>query len=1304
MATGVVGAKIVLEGEAQYRKALRDIRTEQSELRSEMKLAQSEYSKAQNSMDALAKKHEILSKQVEASAKKVAVYEKALQTSTEKEQKSKQKVDELTKTLAKLEAEQKSMANSSETSAEALKEQEEAIEEARTQLERANKDYDTAVETTKKYQTQLNMAQAEMNGFNDALKENDKYLEEAEKSSDNCATSIDELGKQTKETETEVGTFGDVLKANLASEVIISALKSLVKGIKDVATACIESGMAFEASMSNVAALSGATNDELDIMAKKAKELGASTIFSASEVADAMSYMALAGWDTASTIAGIEPVLNLAAAASMDLAQASDIVTDYLTAFGLTAQDAEHFTNQLAYAMANSNTTVELLGESYKNVAATAASLGYSVEDVTGALMTMANAGVKGGEAGTSLRAIMINLATNTNDCANALHEFGVEIYDSTTGEMRNLSDILVDTAVAFEGLGDSEANALSKTIAGKTQYTGFQTLMLGLSDAAKDAGMSMTDYADALNDVDGYAKNMASTMQDNLKGKLTALGSAMEGLKIASYELFDDALKDGVDGATDAVSRLTSSVSSGSLNTSLSKLATLSGELIDKIVKWSEENLPKLVDGLAEVLEHSEDIGAALKTVITTFVALKTSSATVSVITGAMKLFAMATADATKKQVALNAATNANPYIKLAGAFAGLVVATVAFSAQAIKTIEDMHSMSDESRILVENTESLTKSLENEAKARNESRKAIETQADVALDLVDSLEQMQKEYANGADNMLQMRNVVDQLNQIYPDLNLELDEHTGLTNLDTQAIRENINEALRSAKVKAAEEDLLEIAKEQYETEKRIKDIEEQRAKKEAEKDALMQKMTKHQEEYNKAIENGTAVFEDGDMASADYANRIQDLDKEINELSNSIETEKGNLESLGDEYADVTGYIEENTAVVEESKGAYDELNESLDTSVTLSETAGKAISEMYDSVSDSIKGQIDLFKEWQEGDKVATETLEKNLDSQITALESWAENMGILSERGIDENLYAKLAQMGPEGASYVAAFVSMSEEELQGYGEKFAAALKLEDSVAEQITTDYAEVSGYILDGMALGLEDDEVVTAAIGTVAEDAYKAWMEANDINSPSKLYEEISEYIPEGMAEGIKKKSNNVTNEIKLLSENASNMAKDKLKKSEFVRVGEEIDEGIIQGIENKEGDVYKKVKEMCEGILNTTEETLDINSPSKKFRYFGEMSGEGYELGLEESMQGIGSIINGAMSAAGATGRIASRGTSPIEQIASMISEYLPEIANNDTNVNVSLEGDARGLFNAVQKQNNVFKKTTGRSAFA
>lgn len=235
----------------------------------------------------------------------------------------------------------------------------------------------------------------------------------------------------------------DAVESVLATAGIAKALGE----IKDAYMDCISTAGDFEASMSNVEALSEASGNELEALSDKAKEMGATTKFTAGESADALSYMALAGWNTQSMLEGISPVLNLAAAANMDLAQASDIVTDYLTAFGLKASDTTHFVDVMAYAMAHSNTDVIQLGEAYKACASTATSLGYSVEETTAVLATMANAGVKGGEAGTALNAIFTRLATNTKKCGDELANYGVNIYDAQ-GNMQSLSSILTGIAV----------------------------------------------------------------------------------------------------------------------------------------------------------------------------------------------------------------------------------------------------------------------------------------------------------------------------------------------------------------------------------------------------------------------------------------------------------------------------------------------------------------------------------------------------------------------------------------------------------------------------------------------------------------------------------------------------------------------------------------------------------------------------------------------------------------------------------------------------------------------------------------
>ncbi len=351
--------------------------------------------------------------------------------------------------------------------------------------------------------------------------------------------SIRNLISQTTKTLTENNSSWTVLKGTLAN-LTSDTLKKLGSSLKNIVSDVIRTGESFSTSMSEVGAISGATAEDLQQMEEAARLYGATTRYSATEAADALKYMALAGWNAQQSIEGLPAVLNLAAASGMDLGQASDIVTDYITAFGLSVDDAARFVDIMSYAMSNSNTTTEMLGAAYKNCAATAHSMGFSVEEVTAALMTMANAGVKGGEAGTTLNTLMTRLATDTKGCATQLKEFGVEIYDSQ-GRMKSLSDIMAQLSSAWDSFGnDMQKQAeLAKAIAGTNQYAGFQTLIQGMSKAAKEAGMSFEDYTAALEQCDGAAQSMAKTMSNNLSGDMKAMQSALDELEL---KIFDDA------------------------------------------------------------------------------------------------------------------------------------------------------------------------------------------------------------------------------------------------------------------------------------------------------------------------------------------------------------------------------------------------------------------------------------------------------------------------------------------------------------------------------------------------------------------------------------------------------------------------------------------------------------------------------------------------------------------------------------------------------------------------------------------
>lgn len=436
-------------------------------------------------------------------------------------------------------------------------EKQEALE---GKLQAAKDAYGENSKEVQDWQTKLTRAQIEEQKLTTELKETTTELNTLEAELNEGTRDMQELGDAAEEAGKDADgaarggwTTAKSIIADLASQ----AIQLLISKLKEAAKAVVDLGMEFTASMSNVQALSGASAREMGQLEAVAKELGRSTIFSASQVSDAFGYMALAGWDVQDMLSGIDGVLNLAASAQMDLAQASDIVTDYLTAFGLSAEDSGKFVDQMAFAMSHSNTDVEQLGEAYKNVAATAGSLGYSVEETTAALMTMANAGVKGGEAGTGLSTIMTRLATDTKGCADKLSEYGVNVYDAE-GSMNSLSSILNGTAEIWGDLTDQQQANLAKTIAGTSQYSKFQTIMNGLSDAAAESGQSFNDYTEALENCTGSAEDMTAIMNDNLSGDMKALGSAAEGLGLQIFSFFEDDLRGAAQLATDAINAVT--------------------------------------------------------------------------------------------------------------------------------------------------------------------------------------------------------------------------------------------------------------------------------------------------------------------------------------------------------------------------------------------------------------------------------------------------------------------------------------------------------------------------------------------------------------------------------------------------------------------------------------------------------------------------------------------------------------------------------------------------------------------------
>lgn len=300
--------------------------------------------------------------------------------------------------------------------------------------------------------------------------------------------------------------------------------------ITGLGAVAVKTAADFDSSMSQVAAVSGASGDDLERLRDKAREMGAQTQFSASEAADAMNYMAMAGWKTEDMLGGVEGIMNLAAASGEDLAAVSDIVTDGLTAFGLSAQDSGRMADVMAAASSNANTNVSMLGESYKYCASTAGAMGYSLEDVTESLGLMANAGVKGSQAGNTLKNAMINLAKPTDAMAATMKQYNISITNSD-GSMKSWNEVVANLRTSLGGLSEAEQTAAVATLFGKEATAG----MLSVINAAP---ADIEKLNGAILNSSGSAKEMAETMQDNLNGQLKKLQSQLSELAISIGEV----------------------------------------------------------------------------------------------------------------------------------------------------------------------------------------------------------------------------------------------------------------------------------------------------------------------------------------------------------------------------------------------------------------------------------------------------------------------------------------------------------------------------------------------------------------------------------------------------------------------------------------------------------------------------------------------------------------------------------------------------------------------------------------------
>ena len=510
----------------RFKADIKDFKKNIQEAGKQMTLINSKFIKAsdgtkkwENSVDGLGAKVNQLKGRLEQHNKKLEDYKNILKSAQKYEEESKQKVEELEKALEKAKQEY------GEDSKEVKKLERQLLAAEKEESKFAGIIRDTTVSINKE-EGAIKRTTAELNEYDNKLQETKKAQTLSGKASTIFNKSVSAMGEKLK------GFAGNVVQY-------------ATDKLKELGEETIENGKKFTSAMSKVKAISSSNSGEFKKLSNKALEMGKNTKFSATESAEAFTYMSMAGWKTKDMLDGIEGIMNLAAASGEDLAKTSDIVTDSLTAFGLKAKDTNRFVDVLAQASRNSNTNVSLMGESFKYVAPIAGQFRYRVEDVALGLGIMANSGIKATSAGTSLRAIFTRLATNAGATKNSIgaldvvtQKLGVRFYDEQ-GKIRPFGDFLTDLRKKWKGLSDSEKINFSKKIAGMNALSGFNTLVETSDEDFKKLKKSI----DGSN---GAAKEMADVMEDNLEGDFHKLNSSIESVEQKIYKKLEPALREG--------------------------------------------------------------------------------------------------------------------------------------------------------------------------------------------------------------------------------------------------------------------------------------------------------------------------------------------------------------------------------------------------------------------------------------------------------------------------------------------------------------------------------------------------------------------------------------------------------------------------------------------------------------------------------------------------------------------------------------------------------------------------------------
>lgn len=1308
MAKKKIGAYITLDGEKEFRAATSACNKSLATMKSEMKLVEAQTTGSANTLDTLQKKHDVLSRTLEEQVKKEEAVRDGLRHAEEQYEKVGGELESYRKKLEEAQSTLEEMKQSSETTSASLDEQSERVEQLEKIVNKGEQTYQRAGNRVNDWRKQLNNAEAQTIRATRALNENDAYLKEAEHSYDSCAKSIDQFGNKTDGTAEKLTEFGTILKANLKNTAVDIG--------KDAFRNATEGAIELDAAQRQLQASTGATAQATREYSAEMQDLYSSGY--GDSINDAANGMALVKQYTNETDPSkikelAENGMALDETFGIELSESIRAADALMENMGLTAEQAFDY---MAKGAQNGLNKSGELADNITEYSQLWTQAGFSAEE----MFAIMDNGLDSG-------------AYNLDKVNDFVKEFGNSLADGRIEQ--NLKAFSSDTQELFYQWKSGEATTKQVFQSVIADLAGMENQQQALTIASNTWSALGEDNAmkviTSLNSVNNTYKNVQGTMEEIKNIKYDGVANQWKALgRTFQTDVMAPMLKEFLPAAEAGMKFLTDNIEGIA---TAAKVATpvVAGMFAVKKGKELIKDLDDTQKGIKGVIKWVTAHTAA-KTAETAVETASTGAKTANTVattagTAATAAHSAATTIATAAQTAFNAALMANP----AGVVLLGLVAVTGVVAALTGEIETATTRTDE---LTEATDKSIKKLDEAEQNLGESTRewsnalsSLAAQEGVADDLVTELYNLEAQSGKTDEQIGRMNVIVGQLNSMFPELSLSVNENTGALSQNEQQTRRSIDAALELSKASAAQEKMAEIADDmaeaemaKYEAEQNLKDIgdeltalEEERARITKESSKATEEGTQAYVEYNgKMVDAQTALMEiseaestltekqgeqeealDGlvekyDEANSQYQSAYEYAQNLTGETERNTEATKQNTEAVvanGAAIAAKQAMAASGIETVNEEAFAYQNLSA---TQQQLAVDVTNGVLTMQENVQSALESQMNMFEQFDGGVQISTEQLLANMQSQVDGVTNWEQNLSALADKGVNEGILQKLAEMGPQGSGYVAAFNSMTSEQLaqanslwdqsvdiKGMTDQWGQQL-LESGAAniaggmENLTPILQQSGANTVMGLVQGMQDAQRAAEARGI--DLGVKVIDSVNDglgVQSPSKKTTQSGMYVDQGLANGMTLGRVTVMIAAMGVATTVVTQINTALTASKFTGAGLNVSEGLASGIRQGKSEVIEAATEVAAAAIEAANNKLEIHSPSHVFRRMGNNTMDSYALGVKDRETSVRNSVTGALNFEEVQGKVNARtGSASIAEqqiLRNMLVEAMSQI---------------------------------------